>query len=380
MASVGTSRRDLSDDVVARLQDAPQCYNLFQAIWLIERAALGCVPLGKGDGRFEALRLGAITSMKFEPRDITSVEPADALRDRPLLRTPIMALAGAHGPLPEPFARRLFERASRRDYATHDFLDIFHHRLLTLLYRSKKRRFGALSALGDPDGPPLQAVLRAFMREGAFDVRHKGVASRNAVVAAHDDALRSVRVGASPQPEVAWLAHAGLLAGAPRSLRGLETLMQHRLGIRVDAQQFIGTWLPIDVGQRCRLRERDGRGARLDGRSALGRRAWDQSAGIGLRCRITGNAAMRDLLPGGRAHAVLVNMLQRYLPSRPFVQVTLQLLGESAAPARISTATARLGWTTRLMANPSRRGHAGAASLGTVRFSVMLSDSEMEKR
>ncbi|WP_347555613.1 type VI secretion system baseplate subunit TssG [Robbsia sp. KACC 23696] len=339
MASVDTHRRDLSDDVMRRLAAQPERYNLFQAIRLIERARADCVPLGHGDGRDEAVRLGAVTSMKFESRDIASVEPTGESRAPTVLRTAVMALAGVQGPLPEPFARRLFERAAQRDYATRDFLDIFHHRLLTFLYRSKKRRFAALSTLGDADGPPLMAVLRALM----------------------GDAQRS----APTRP-----TYAGLLSSAPRSLQGLETLLQHRLDIRADAKPFVGGWLTIDPRQQCRIAGRRTAGAVLDGRCALGRRAWDQSAGIALRCAVGGRVSPDALLPGGARHGVLIEALKRYLPSRLMVHVTV-CMDDTGAVAPLSLSRARLGWTARLSGGPSCTRTRGVAPRHA-RFSVQL--------
>jgi type VI secretion system protein ImpH len=344
MEAMGADDRLPAAALIARLIANPQGFDLFQAISLLERAVPHARPLGRGNGAGEAVRLSGFVSLTFEPSDVRSVrrgepprrpsahdvhehEPHDASHapdaQRPAytLSTPVLTLAGANGPLPMPFTELVLEGRAQRDSATADLLDIFNHRFLSFLYRSRKKHAPGLN-WRSPHSSALAICLDALSNLGL----------RGALRGPHDERL--------------WLRHAGLLSAAPRSMTGLLALLSDRLGMPVRGVQFVGGWREIDKTDSLRLARVGSRAPRLGGQSMLGRRAWDQAAGIRIEFADLSRKRFAALLPGGPDHALAQWLIHCYVQQDFDVEFVLKL-----APQRVTCAlgglnAARLGWTS----------------------------------
>ncbi|WP_035827250.1 type VI secretion system baseplate subunit TssG [Cupriavidus sp. SK-4] len=321
--------------LIDRLAANPAGFDLFQAISLIERAVPGAQPVGRGNGAGEAVRLRGLVSLAFQPRDIGAVHASTdgvGRGGRPFtLTTPVMALAGAGGPLPLAYTEMLLERRAARDPAMGDLLDSFNHRFLSFLYRGRRKHSPALGGQR-PAGGTLAACLDALSNLGL----QRGPSTANAPA------------GAAP-----WLRHAGLLGAAPRSMAGLLAMLGDRLGLRVSGTQCLGGWLPVDASDAVRL---GGGGAAggitLGGGAVLGRRTWDQAAGIRLDVQVPGAERLRALLPGGRDHALVAALVRAYVPQPLDVRLALHL--GTRQPAGLGLG-ARLGWTAWLAGGAQAR-------------------------
>ncbi len=347
MEAMGADDRLPAAALIARLIANPQGFDLFQAISLLERAVPHARPLGRGNGAGEAVRLSGFVSLTFEPSDVRSVRQGelprrpsahdahdgheseahdashahDAQRPAYTLSTPVLTLAGANGPLPMPFTELVLEGRAQRDSATADLLDIFNHRFLSFLYRSRKKHAPGLN-WRSPHASALAACLDALSNLGL----------RGALRGPHDEHL--------------WLRHAGLLSAAPRSMTGLLALLSDRLGMPVRGVQFVGGWREIDKTDSLRLTRVGSRAPRLGGQSMLGRRAWDQAAGIRIEFADLSRERFAALLPGGPDHALAQWLIHCYVQQDFDVEFVLKL-----APQRVTCAlgglnAARLGWTS----------------------------------
>lgn len=301
-------------DLIAQLRFAPQSFNLFQAISLLERSEPGRTAVGRGLGMDEALRLAAQVDMAFAPSDIASV--SDSARPGPplTLRTAALTLAGAQGPVAVPFTEMLMERRRQRDGAGLDFLDIFNQRLLGFWYRARSKHHLALQPLAATKGKlaPLERSLDALSGLG-----------------------RSERAQA-PGGEVAWLRHAGLQGAAPRSMTSLLTLLRDRLGVTFEGRQFVGCWQSLAARDQARLqgaaKARRSLAPALGHGATLGARAWDQSAGMALSAPPLSPHQFAALLPGGAQSGLLAWLVLRHLQRDLTVTLTLTL---AAAPSTL---------------------------------------------
>jgi type VI secretion system protein ImpH len=338
--------------LIARLKANPQSFDLFQAISLLERAAPWARPLGRGNGLGEAVRLVGHVSLAFEPSDIRSVqehagsrgghhadvtdehEPASRERHGAhdmhasyTVTTPVLTLAGANGPLPMAYTELVLARRAQRDTASADLLDIFNHRFLSFLYRSRKKHAPGLN-WRSPHGSALAAALDALsnlgLRAGA-DGTNRG-----------------------PHGERLWMRHAGLLGAAPRSMMGLCTLLADRLGLKVRGAQFVGGWREIDPADSLRLARAGSRAPRLGGAAVLGRRTWDEANGICIEFPELTKARFEALLPGGPDHAMAAWLIRSYLQQDFDVQFVLHLAPQRVECAAGGLRAARLGWTSWL--------------------------------
>lgn len=301
-----------------RAWNPPQGLDLFQAISLLERSAPEAEDLGKGSGRGEAVRLAGHISLSFPPADVIEVEHTTDLPARWRLVTPVFALAGANGPLPESDTEQLLSRRGRRGRPASDFLDIFHHRWLSFLYRSRKLHRPGLQWRG-PQHSPLARALDALSYLGLADTAR------------------------GPHGERNWLRHAALLSPAPRSMVQLQALLTDRLAVRVEGEQCVGNWSPLEAHETRGLGQR----AVLGVNAVLGRRAWDSSAGIRLTIGPIPSAQWEDWLPGGRRLALLIWLTQRHAQSDLCLHIVLCPTPEDSRQLP-RLGRARLGWSSWL--------------------------------
>ncbi|MBY0411471.1 MAG: type VI secretion system baseplate subunit TssG [Burkholderiaceae bacterium] len=324
----------MTQTTIDRLREAPQGFNLFQAISLLESASPESTPVGCSHAQHEheAVRLSATVSLSFEPSDIRSISSPAPTGEPYVLCTPVLSLAGAGGPLPQPFTELLIERSAKRDHATADFLDIFNHRLLAFLYRSRRKHHVSLNALDASLTSALDAISALGVQSG----------------------LRA------PDQSAQWLRHAGLLGGAPRSMSGLLALLRDRLGVKVNGTQFCGNWRTLEPDAFSRLDTRAGaKGTRLGHAAVLGHRVWDQGAGLHLHFSHLSLTHLHSLLPGGSNHTLAQWLVRRYVPQDLDASMTLS---PAATEVRSSTLGAvnpmRLGWTSWLTGPHCKRSLA----------------------
>lgn len=311
---MATDERPPISALISRLLAQPQGFNLFQAISLLERAA--------PDGAADSVLLSSVVSLGFEPSDVSKIVQ---IEDKYKLSTPVMTLAGAQGPLPLPFTEMVLERTAARDLAMADFLDIFNHRFLSFLYRSRKKHHMGLQSRS-PQASTLAACL---------------------------DSLSSLGLQSPEGTEAhsTWLRHAGLVGGAPRSMTGLLTMISDRLLVRATGRQFCGAWRMLERRDIPVLSTRHPQSApRLGKTAVLGNRVWDQSAGVRITLSELSVAKFRSLLKGGKDYELLKNMVLRYLQEDISVEIELQLNKKEVLPTVLGQKEPlRLGLTTWLM-------------------------------
>ncbi len=311
-------------DPLPDLLRAPQQFNLFQAISLLERAAPHLAPVGTGIGIDEAVRLAGQVALSFAPSAIASLRASTQNGPAWVLRTAAMTLAGAHGPLATPLTEQLMAQRSAREPAGLDFLDIFNGCLLGFWQRARSKHYVALhpgtTTLAEA---PLPRTLDALSGLGRGEGAH------------------------GPAGELGWLRHAGLQNAAPRSMASLLALLRDRFDVAFEGTQFVGGWHALARHDRATL-DRRSKGM------TLGARFWDQAAGMALSAPPLSRAAFFALLPGGPRFALMAWLVARHLQAEFTVTLTLHLAEPPAT--RLDGHTPRLGRSAWLS---SRAGSAG---------------------
>jgi type VI secretion system protein ImpH len=334
---MAADRRHPDRSVAARLEAEPYGFDFFQAVSLLERMRPGAPSVGEGvDAEREAVRFEAPPSLAFPASDILSVTPASTPDQPTTMRVAFMALAGVQGPLPRTFTERLLGARARAG-AARAFLDIFHHRLISLFYRARRKRRVGLDG-GRPEASPLAPMLRAVAGLGT-----DGLAGRMAV------------------PDGAALRYAAVLAQRPRSAAGLERMLSTYFRVPVRVRQFVGCWRTLEPEDTTRLG--DGRNP-LGAGATLGQRVWDQTGRIRLVIGPLTYAEYRDFLPTGTAMRPLREMARLYLGSATDVDCRLVLRAAETPDARLAGGAdavpgePRLGWTSWLPTVGPRADHA----------------------
>lgn len=324
-------------------------FDFYQAVRLLEvlfpeRAAVGP---GQDPGR-EVVRFRSRVDFDFPPGDLDSLT-AGTGGAPPDLLVNFMGLAGALGPLPRSVSELVYRRTALHDTAFRDFLDIFNHRLVSLMYRARKKHRVALHT-GSPEDNNFSRVLLSLVGLGTPGLQKR-----------------------MPVRDRSVLPYAGLLSRAARSMSGLTGMLQHYFDAPMRIQPFRGSWLQLDPDQQTRLGA-GGQNQVLGSNVVLGERVWDQAAGAELEIGPLGYREFLNYLPTGNSYPSLCALTRFYSGEELRFSARLTLKATEVPDLVLGqAANARLGWDARLSAagktgegtsSSPRLGEAGGARLG----------------
>ena len=316
------------------LEREPYAVEFFQAVRLLERLFPFRAPVGRLDSRpaEEVARFSANTDVAFPASEIQALE----LRpDTPARMTVnFMGLIGPLGVLPLSYSMLVLERARARDYAMRDFLDIFHHRIISLFYRAwEKYRF--------------TVAYERDQRDRVTDHLHD-------LVGLGTDGLRD-RLAV---PDEALLFYVGLLALRTRPAVALEQLLEDYFGVPVEVQQFIGGWYALDVDTQCRLGDEERSSDQLGLGAVVGDEIWDQQSRVRIRLGPMTRRQYDQFLPNGSAYEPL-RSLTRFFSGEQFDFEVQLVLARDEVPGCVLGADGDsvppLGWCTWLRSAPLAR-------------------------
>lgn len=301
-------------------------FSFYQAVRLLELLRPKSFPLGQGtDPAQEAVRLRAACRLAFPASDIAELRDGDP----PELVVNFLSLAGAHGPLPHVITEHLLERTHRKDTAFADFLDLFHHRLLSLIYRVHRAHRVGIET-GPIESHAFASYLYALLGMGT-----EGLAGRMKI------------------PDRALLRYTGLLHKSPRDATGLTHLLTDYFAVPVRCEPLIGAFRPLDASQCSSLGD-SGQNRQLGIDTKLGSSVWDQQAGIRLVIGPLSAEQYQDFLPGGSRCIALCELSRFYIGPQTDLKVSALLSGADRPPLVLSSLgkkQARLGWTSWLLAS-----------------------------
>lgn len=309
-------------------------FEFHQALRLLEMARPWKSPLGEGvDRTREAVRITSRVSCGFPASDVQDIAPP-ASPDAPArMEINVLGLAGALGPLPPPWTDLVMERLRQGDRVLADFLDIFNHRLASLLYRSRKALRPGFECRRPADTGVAQWLFALA-----------GMATRG---------LRGDRLGL---PDGALLRYAALLACEVRSAKGLELVLADYFGVLARVAPFTGGFADIEPDERTRI----GRGPDTAANNALGReavlgsRAWDPQSAFRAELGPMRLGAFLELLPCGPGFAPLCGLARFFAGPALEFDVVLRLAADQVPALRLDQKSApRLGWTSWLGSRPA---------------------------
>jgi type VI secretion system protein ImpH len=311
---------------VGALQRAPYEFDVFQAIRRLECAFRDRARLGAGQhASDEPVRLAQEPSLAFAPHTIASVDTD--VHGRPRLVTTFFGLLGPHGPMPLHMTDYAHDRQHNAgDRTLVRFLDLFHHRMISLLYRA--------FANGQPvihrDRPQSDRFL-VFLGS-LFGFGMPSLRNRDAI------------------PDLAKLYFAGRLSAQPRNAEGLRAMIAEFFDVPADIEQFVGEWVELPVRSRWRLGG-PGVGSPLGRQSAIGRRAWLCQSKFRVVLGPVEPEQFPRWLPGGESLERLEALIRTYAGDQFSWDVRLILGDRTSQPWRLGS-QARMGWTTWLGARP----------------------------
>jgi len=291
------------------LREDPTSFAFFQAVRLLGRLHPDRAPVGQwADPDDELARFAVMPSLGFPASEIqTLVPPADGDDGPARFTVNFLGLTGPQGVLPHVYTEHAAVRARAKDTAFRDFLDLFHHRVLSLFYRAwEQARFTIAAEAGRED--------RMF--EHLLDLSGLGTASHR---------------GRLPVPDETVAYYAGLFAMRSRPADGLAGLIADHFEVPATVEQFVGEWRRVGASGQCTLADDAGDAGRL-GFGVLGDAAWDPQARVRLRLGPLTRAQFDAFLPGGTWHHPLRALARLYADEQVGVDAQLVLAREAVAP------------------------------------------------
>lgn len=324
-------------------------FDFFQAVRLLERLYPDRASAAE-DSRAdrEAVRFSASVGFDFPPGEIAGIMAPESEGDPAKMIVHFIGLAGNQGPLPAPYTELILKRQARQDKSLKAFLDLFNHRIISLMYRIRK-----IFRIGfDLRAPDENAFSRYLFSLFGMGTRH--LAGKMALA---DRAL---------------LFHAGLLAQRPPSLSALTTIIADLFKVEASVVPMQGRWCPVAQDQITRIGF-SGANQILGESALLGTRVWDQQASFTIQIRAKDLQAFNDLLPAGNAFAPLCHLIRFYVGPALDFSLRLELAADRVPQTRLTShglpGAPRLGWTSWL------KSSSGARTEGV----VILSMRQVEK-
>lgn len=324
--------------IADQLLEDPHRFGFFQAVRLLELLHQDRTPVGRtGPARDEILRFRAHVDLVFPPSEIAALAPvapdertpADEQRPAYELTQAFFGLVGPLGVLPYPYTELVQSRRRAGDRTVGAFLDLFHHRLLSLFFRAwEKYRPALLTERGEPDR--FADRLLAFLGLGLESVQHR-----------HDF------------PDHAFLFHASSLAQRHRNPVMLARMLGERTGLPVSVVSFRGRWLAIERADQSRVGVPRGF-ATLGADLVVGRRVWDEQGMFRLRVGPLSLDQFLSLDPEGPAFRRLTQLTRFYVDAEFDFDVQLVLRAEDVPACQLGAGSfPRLGRTTWLLSQPA---------------------------
>lgn len=238
---------------VVRHLDAARRRGAYPLLVVLERLLGGDAGIGTSAHLDEErIRLRHDRQLAFRTGEVTSIRVKDVNRDRPVVEitTSFLGLTGAASPLPpyiaEEVAQEDEEAPSRRD-----FLDMFHHRFVSLFFRARARSDFANGYRSDQTDAWSRRVLALLGRDR--------------------------RTLMEPWRLLRWapiLAQRNVTPAAVEAAVG-DVLAEAVGEVGVAVEPFVGDWVPIEPDDQNRL----GQARTVLGRDlVLGRRILDRAS------------------------------------------------------------------------------------------------------
>ncbi len=307
------------------LQEAPR-FSFFQVVQLLEKARPDAPRVGRaGPASREALRFRPTLSLAFPNSDVVSVtEEMDADgRPRFTIETAFLGLYGTVSPLPNYFTEELLHE-SDEDSLVRGVLDLFHHRITSLLYRCwEKYRYEV--QYRETAGDDFSSRMLCLMGLG---------------IAPPPDG--------SAVPSARLLRFAGLLGRPVCPAAALECAVgDHFDGLSTRVLQCVPRWVTIPLESRTRL---GAASSTLEVDAHAGEEVLDRAGKFRIRLGPVGLASFLGFLPGELDARKLDELTRLFVRDRLEYEAELVLRREEVPHLRLvqGAIPVRLGQTTWL--------------------------------
>jgi type VI secretion system protein ImpH len=278
----------------------------------------------------ETFRLGQKPSLLFAPREIAE---ATVERGRLHIRLFGLGMLGPNGPLPLHVTEIAREREEQRQDATLcNFLDVFHHRSFSLLYRAWAQAQSTAS------------LDRAEHDRFSFHVTSLAGYARR-------------RAPSWPMPEHARRSAAPHLIRQSRSTDGLQDSLAHYFGVSALLVEYDLHWMKIQAQRQC-IMGGDQMSLCLAMGATLGERIPDRQCRFRIVLGPLDIESYQLFTPQGTDLLQLIDCVRAFVGKEFSWELELLIQPESATPAQIG-GTQQLGWSSWMGESPVNKPITG---------------------
>lgn len=294
----------------------PWRFDLFDTLRRLERNNPGKPRIGDsatlGD---EFVGLSQDPYMEFPASNIESAgkDPSGRLR----ITARFLGMFGPQGALPLSTTEEAYSWLIARDDAFPRFADIFQRRFLALFFRA----WADARPIAQNDRPGQDrflAYIGSMIGVGTPAFRDR-------------DSLS----------DFSKMEYAGLLAPRVKSASRLRSFLTGLLGARVEIEEFVGAWLPLDKSERTRLGAAN---SRLGSDVLVGASIFTVGDRIRIRVFARDLEHYRQFLPGAELARNIADAVFLYIGEEYDWDLELAIPAGKIEAARLGQG-ARLGWT-----------------------------------
>jgi len=309
-------------ELLGDLQREPYKFDFYQAIRLIEcvyrdKERLGYSPSPNKD----AIRLGQLPSLQFAPSTIATYSTENSIA---ALKVYFFGVFGPNGPLPlhlTEYARNRIHVAKDDTFA--EFIDLFHHRLLSLFYRAWADKEPAVQ-LDRPENDRFSFFIGSLI----------GLAERS----------QRQRDEISDYTKLSFSAY---LASQTKHASGLRSILGTYFQMPVAIEEFIGEWLTIPQDSLCYLNTESYAG-QLGVSTTIGTQSWQCMHKFRIIAGPLNLKQFESLLPGGGGITAFCSLVRNYMGFEFAWDINLVLKKEAVPTAQLGK-YGQLGWTSWLL-------------------------------
>ena len=323
--------RTATPALISELLRNPQQFTFHQAVRLLLADSTDSAPQGLScPADQEKIRFRPHASFGFPSSDVQSIDkwPVEGDLSPPYRMTiNFSGLYGSVSPLPAFYTEELLA-GNEKESNQRDFFDLFHHRIIALIYYSwEKYRYYLQFQPGGTD----RFSQWVYALVGLGDAKQRDGLSLD------------------------WerlLAYIGLLSMRSCSASTLSRVISHYfLGLPVRIEEYIERWVVIDQQQHALLGESCS-GLGID--CTIGERVRDRSGKFRVTIGPLGFSDFRKYLPDGCNYKTLQDLVRFSLKDQLDFDVSLVLLKNEIPELNLSNSNpSRLGWSTWLGEHPN---------------------------
>ncbi len=320
----GNHRQSSADLRETLLAEGPG-FEFFQAVALAQRLFPEAAPIGRqGPPAAEKVRLRPRLSLGFDTSDVHAVSEQEASDEsvRLLFETTFLGLYGSASPLPDFYTEDLIDELEDGRYdPVREFLDLFHHRLLSLFFRvGFKYRFDLEYATDEAE--MLAKRLPQLVGHQAVQLP-------------------------SPTRRATLAASLLMSNGSAASVEALLSEAFPQVEIKVEA--CVARWMIIPRPERNRLGS-----SRLGYNYTLGTRIRDRACTFAIHLGPLEAATFEEFLPGGKKLRHLLELVKQVNPNGLDVILAVRVQPEAVPAVELGRGNARLGWSSWIGERPSQ--------------------------